>query len=412
MALNVSALGDAFYFIAIMWLGAELAGPLGVIAVRVADNVAVIVFGLHGGVIADRTDRRRLMIRADLVRAAVLVPLALAALTGQLDLWMLVLVAFFVTCASSYFGPALDSLLPRLVDVPNVQRANGMVAASVTTTVTLGWVVGAGLMATVSMGAFFLFNAASFALSAILLRPVRVEGEAERRAESGTPRDPGLRLGFRTLRLFPRAAVAAAAVSLAMTIVGGVWIVGTTEFVMERLDGGPSQLALFFSANAAGVVLAAGALMRIRVGPSASLAVGSWLLLAPAFVIVAAASTLEGGMAGAFVFGCAVGAGTVLATSALQASIPEDVLGRVMGIARVGHLGGKALGLCVIAPLYLVFSFGTMLSIGALGAVLVGGGGLVALGLIRAGLGDRAAAQIGCRRPLRQATSSRAGPKS
>ncbi|HEY5659141.1 MAG TPA: hypothetical protein VIR59_00025 [Gaiellaceae bacterium] len=43
-------------------------GPLGVLAVRLADSVPALVFGLHGGLVADRSDRRRVMVLADVTR--------------------------------------------------------------------------------------------------------------------------------------------------------------------------------------------------------------------------------------------------------------------------------------------------------------------------------------------------------
>src|SRR6266550_4267294 len=89
-AVAISELGDAFQYIALMWFALVAGGPLGVIAVRLADSVPALLFGLHGGVAADRWDRRRLMIGADVARAAVLVPVAVAGLTGHLHLWTLV----------------------------------------------------------------------------------------------------------------------------------------------------------------------------------------------------------------------------------------------------------------------------------------------------------------------------------
>src|SRR5215475_5957988 len=86
-AVSVSELGDALNYIALMWLALEHGGPLGVVAVRLADSVPGIVFGLHGGVAADRWSRRKLMVGADLVRGVVLVPVAIAAISGSLPLW-------------------------------------------------------------------------------------------------------------------------------------------------------------------------------------------------------------------------------------------------------------------------------------------------------------------------------------
>jgi MFS family permease len=95
-----------------MWFALEVAGPAGVLVVRLADSVPALLFGLHGGLLADRIERRRTMIAADLFRGAVLIPVAIAGLAGNLQLWGLVLAAFLLTAATSYFDPAYGALLP------------------------------------------------------------------------------------------------------------------------------------------------------------------------------------------------------------------------------------------------------------------------------------------------------------
>jgi hypothetical protein len=82
-AVATTELGDALNYIALMWLALEHGGALGVVAVRLADSLPAFFFGLHGGVAADRWDRRRLMVGADLVRGVALVPLAVAGLAGS-----------------------------------------------------------------------------------------------------------------------------------------------------------------------------------------------------------------------------------------------------------------------------------------------------------------------------------------
>ena len=59
-AIVVSELGDAFQYVALMWFALVAAGPLGILAVRLADSIPALLFGLHGGVVADRrTGERR-----------------------------------------------------------------------------------------------------------------------------------------------------------------------------------------------------------------------------------------------------------------------------------------------------------------------------------------------------------------
>ena len=130
LAVVTSELGDAFQYIALMWAALLAGGPLGVIAVRLADSVPALVFGFHGGVLADRVGRRRLMVAADLGRAAALVPVAIAGLAGSLPLWALVLVAFVLTTCASYFDPAYGAVLPSLAGREGVQAANSLVRAS------------------------------------------------------------------------------------------------------------------------------------------------------------------------------------------------------------------------------------------------------------------------------------------
>src|SRR5919198_2635234 len=127
LAVVTSELGDAFQYIALMWAALLAGGPLGVVAVRLADSVPALAFGFHGGLAADRWDRKRTMVGADLARAAVLVPVAVAGLAGDLPLWGLVAAAFVLETATSYFAPAYTALVPALVDRSNVQAANGLV---------------------------------------------------------------------------------------------------------------------------------------------------------------------------------------------------------------------------------------------------------------------------------------------
>jgi hypothetical protein len=184
LAVAASELGDAFHYIALMWFALTLAGPLGVIAVRLADSIPAIVFGFHGGVVADRWDRKRTMVGADLVRAAVLVPVAAAGLAGRLPLLGLVAAAFVLEAATSYFAPAYGTLLPALVDRANVQRANGLLRATVDALSIGGWAIAAALLTFVPMTAFFALNAVSFVLSALLLGGIRAPRGSRGHAEA------------------------------------------------------------------------------------------------------------------------------------------------------------------------------------------------------------------------------------
>src|ERR671937_308542 len=221
LAVATSELGDAFQYIALMWAALIAGGPLGVIAVRLADSVPALLFGLHGGLLADRVARRRLMVTADLARAAVLVPIAVAGLAGSLPLWALVVAAFLMTTGSSYFDPAYGAALPALSGREGVQAANALVRASGDALWLGGSALAAALLTVVPLSTFFALNAGSFVISALLLTGLpafeRTLAEGER---------PRIREAFAVLRPRPWLAAAVAALGVAVTVSSGTWIVG------------------------------------------------------------------------------------------------------------------------------------------------------------------------------------------
>src|SRR5919109_154717 len=86
--MTVSLLGDGIFYVAIAWQVYELSdAPTALSTVGLAMSLSQVVFLLLGGVASDRFDRRRVMLAADLLRAAVIGLLSVLALTGSLRLW-------------------------------------------------------------------------------------------------------------------------------------------------------------------------------------------------------------------------------------------------------------------------------------------------------------------------------------
>ena len=147
LAVCASELGDSLHYIALMWFALDAGGPLGVVAVRLADSVPAFVFGL-----ARRPRRRplragkRLMVGADLVRAVVLVPVAIAGLAGAPA--ALGRSSSPRSCSRrrrATSRPRTARLIPALVDRANVQRANALVQATAQALSIGGWALAAAL---------------------------------------------------------------------------------------------------------------------------------------------------------------------------------------------------------------------------------------------------------------------------
>lgn len=372
LAALVSELGDAFQYIALMWVALVAGGPLGVIAVRLGDSVPALVFGFHGGLIADRLDRRRTMIVADVVRAATLVPVALGGLTGHLPLWGLVAAAFFLTAATSYFEPAYGALLPGLVERRNVQAANGLVQATNATVSVGGWALAAALLAFLPISVFFAVNAASFVLSALLIGRVRAQ---PRRAE--TTARPRIREGFSALRPRPMLAAAVAAVAVTVTISSGTWIVGVPTLVRDALHGGAGSFSLLAASYAVGATASGLFLGRRPIRRKALASLLAWTLYAPAYALLATAGSLLPALAGAAVAGLAQSLAIILVTAAAQEALPDALLGRVTGLISLLRTGAHATGLLLVAPLFAIVAPHTVFAAAGLTIALVGLAGAI-----------------------------------
>jgi MFS transporter, DHA3 family, tetracycline resistance protein len=369
LANAVSQLGDSFQFVAVVWLAVITGGTFGVIAVRLADGLPGLFLALHGGSSADRRDRRRTMVTADLVRGVVLAPVAVAGLTGHLSIWAVAPAGFVVASATSYFQPAFGASLPGLAGRENVQRANGLVSATNSALMVTGRALAAALLALISIGSFFAVNAASFFVSAALLARVRIPRELP---ADGKMQHVAVREGFAALRVRPGLRVAIAMLAVGTAVMTGVWTVGVAELARDRFGHGAASLSLLLTATAIGSVSVGTLLVRRPMRMPVRLSCAAWVLLLPGYVLLGTAGSLPLALAGSFVIGVANGAALVLVTTAAQQSVPDELLGRVMGIVFLANVGAKPVGLLLVAPLYTLVGVRTMFVAGGIVAALAG----------------------------------------
>lgn len=195
----LSAVGDEFYAVAVLWVGVDLIGTdAGYI--NAVQAFAVLLVSLFGGIWADRWDHRRAMMGTDLVRGIVVLLIPAAALMGVLSLWILIPVALVVSGLNAIFEPALQASLPRIAgDLRLLNATNGLFDG----TRRLARIAGPGLIGAlaglVPVLGFFLVESASFLISALVLSRLAKElppiGGATRLAPL-----VALSNGFRTLR--------------------------------------------------------------------------------------------------------------------------------------------------------------------------------------------------------------------
>jgi MFS family permease len=385
-AVATSEVGDALNYIALMWLALDRGGALGVVAVRLADSLPAFVFGLHGGIAADRWSRRRLMVGADLARCATLVPVAVAGLSGGLPLWGLIAAAFALEAATSYFAPAYGATIPAVVERQNVQQANALVHATAHALSIGGWALAAALLTFLPVSTFFAVDAATFFVSALLIARLRAGGG--RAAPEASPR---LSEGLAALR--PRRALSLAVVvfAVAMTITTGSWIAGVPTFVRDTLHRGPGGFSAVMIGFALGAIVVGAVLARIRVHAKARASMLAWLIYLPAYGLIAVTGSLPLLVVAAVGTGAGETISYVLLNSAAQEEVPDAVLGRVLGVISFVHRGAHATGLLLVAPLFAVAAARPLFGVAACATAAVGiVGALLATRLVQPALPERA----------------------
>jgi MFS family permease len=158
-----------------------LLAALPVLAARVTDNAAAIglimtlmslpwlLLALPAGAIADRADRRRVMISADLSRALLVGAFACVAAFSDVQMWMLWLLAFGLGAGEVFFDSGSQAIVPAIVTEDRLERANGLRLSVETAGNTfIGPPIGAVLVAT-AVWLPFGVDAASFVVAALLV---------------------------------------------------------------------------------------------------------------------------------------------------------------------------------------------------------------------------------------------------
>jgi predicted MFS family arabinose efflux permease len=355
-ALAASQIGDWLYNVALLTVVYERTGSAAWLALTTAARVApIVVLGPLGGVVADRFDRRRLMIASDIARMAIMAALALVAAA---DLPVLVgpLLAAAATAAGSPYPPAVAATTPRLVADEHLPAANALRSAIGAAGVVAGPALGAGLLLVASPAVAFLVNGATFAASALLVASIPASAAfAPARAGATAGVRAELRAGARALRqsrpvvLLVGADIAASAVYGAQTVL--------LVLLARRLGG--DGYGLLMAAIGAGGLL--GAVIGGRVAGarrSTAVLVGALIAVAAPTAFLAASPSLPAAM----VLVAACGAGSivveVVTETGMQRLLDGAVLARAYGLALPAALGGIVAGSLLAAPLEAALGLG------------------------------------------------------
>jgi MFS family permease len=330
-ASAVSQLGDWLYnavLLGYVYAATGSAGWVGAATIfRLLPYVLLIPVG---GMLADRYDKRTVLLLGDTVRCVLM--LGLAVVVGwEGPVVLVIALTMLSTAAGSAERPAAMALLPRLVGESRLGPANALLHTVQEIGVVLGPAIGAALLLVAPDYAAFLVNAGSFAFSAGLISGIRRgagRGAATDARGAGQQFRHGLRTAWSTRFVVPLILVVAAA-----ELVYGAQTVQLVVYADEELGLGAAGYGWLLAASGVGGVLSAVVNGRLAASTRVSVIVISTAALYCATQLVYAATDV---FALALLVTVVGGAGfvacEVVGETALARVVPEDVLGRVLGV--------------------------------------------------------------------------------
>ncbi len=171
----VSILGDVVYSIALGFWILAATGSTGLMgALMAASTLPRILVAPVAGVVVDRFDRRRLMVWMDAIRGAAVVAVAVAAIAGFLQVWMVFAAGVLLGLCGAFFSPAVSSIIPDITARSKVVAANSVFGMLGPAGNIIGSSAGGVLFSALGAPILFLFNGLSYLFSAGSLLFARV----------------------------------------------------------------------------------------------------------------------------------------------------------------------------------------------------------------------------------------------
>lgn len=329
----VSVMGDMIYEIALgFWVLAFTGSPALMGTLMATALLPGVLLSPFAGVIVDRSSRKSIMILMDLIRGITVILVAVAAIMGILQLWMVFLAGIILGVGGAFFGPAAMSVLPKMVPKDKITNANSLFGVANTGADILGSSLGGVLYVLIGAPLMFLFNGISFIISGISIKFAKIP---ENRISKITPQN--FKSDFREALLFVRKMKGLLYVLAIFSIfsflihIAVVLLIPLFQFTPSL---GAAKYGIAVACFTGGVFLGMIILSAMEVHPKkrsllmlVSLSVSNICLILFAMTTefyLMAVLLLIAGLSDSVV--------NVFILSSIQVSVPDDMMGKVMGL--------------------------------------------------------------------------------
>src|SRR5919112_2308617 len=342
---GTSFVGDAVSMVALVVLVFQVTGSASAVGGALVARLLPTLASPLAGVLADRLDRRLVLVASDLARAVLVLGLVFAR-----DLTTIYVLVSLMGLARTFFNPTVRAAFPSVVGRGDLTRANALVGGTFSVSETAGPALGGLLVATVGVDAAFVLDSATYLASAALLSLIPLPQPEREEDDAGFGED--LRSGFAYLAR-SRVPLAIVLGTFLTVLTVNITIPAEIFLAKETFDAGNAGYGLLVGLYGGGMML--GSVLMVTLGDRVRLLPLYFLgVFATALALVGAGLSPTFGLAlGALaVAGVANGTENVTTDTILQKRVPDAFLGRVFSVR------------------FLSFSVGEVFAYGVGGAIL------------------------------------------
>ncbi|HVO99010.1 MAG TPA: MFS transporter [Bryobacteraceae bacterium] len=331
-------------------------------------QIPIMLFSLLGGVLADRADRRTVLLGSQYVQMSCAFLLATLAYFHVVHVWQILCLSFTVGMAQSFGGPAYQALIPSLVPRQDLPNAIALNSIQFNLARIIGPVLGGLALAKLGADWCFGLNGISFVAVIISLYVIKV-GFIPSKSSEAVLDSMKQGIGFIRMQEGMKPLII---LSFLMTMLGIPLITFLPVFAKEVLHGGTETFTRLLYCSGGGSVT--GALIVAGLGKSKGQGRAALLMLmvlGSATIVFARSTSLALSSAMMFLGGAAMI--TVFATisSLVQAITEDNMRGRVMSVYNVAFRGGMPVGMLIVGRLIPIYSAPlTMTVVGAMTILL------------------------------------------
>ena len=329
------------------WLIWELTGSATMLAtVNILRAVPMLIFGVFAGVIADRVDKRKLLIVAKSFTLVNKVILATLIVTGRVEVWHVLLTAFLMGASMSFEMPTRTALIPALVKDEELNSAIALNSAAMNGTRIIGPAVAGLLLTPIGTGGVYFVSAGVYVATLIATIIMRVPPRSQRKSEESIWKD--MADGFRYVWK-DKQVLTMMLLSLIPMVIAWPYMTLLPIIADSVLNIGEAGYGLMYSAAGAGALVSVLVIATMPRVPHKGLVTIIATFLFGVFLILLSRSNVVALSMATMVCIGMVSTGTqTLTNTVLLTKTPVELHGRVMGIYRLDRglmpLGSMAAG--------------------------------------------------------------------